>query len=164
VARRERLGHRRRLVLRAAVGYAAVLERQTVGIFELDGLGPLVIDDIGDLYTFTPLARNSSRLSIRAEGDSASKGKWWTEIGTPVRDAQMQARDLLAGAFGGRSKIIDKSLAISADRHQQSYPDPQLTAAEIARVRLSAPFRKSKNSGFGTLAPNPLQRAEIVTP
>jgi hypothetical protein len=51
VARRERLGHRRRLVLRAAAGHAAVLERQTVGIFEIDRLGPLVIDDIGDVYS-----------------------------------------------------------------------------------------------------------------
>jgi hypothetical protein len=48
-----------------------------------------------------------------------------------VRDAQMQARDLLAGTVGGRSKIIDKSLAISADRHQQSYPDPQTQARQL---------------------------------
>jgi hypothetical protein len=50
VARRETLRHRR-LVLRAAAGHAAVLERQTVGIFEIDRLGALVIDDIGDVYS-----------------------------------------------------------------------------------------------------------------
>jgi hypothetical protein len=42
-----------------------------------------------------------------------------------VGDAQMQARDLLSGTVGGRTKTIDKSLAISADHHQASYPDPQ---------------------------------------
>jgi hypothetical protein len=53
VARRERLGRSRRLVLRAAAGHAAVLERQTVEIFEIDRLGPLVIDDIGDVYSIS---------------------------------------------------------------------------------------------------------------
>jgi hypothetical protein len=48
-----------------------------------------------------------------------------------VGDAQMQARDLLAGTVGGRSKIIDKSLAISADYHQQSYPDAQTQARQL---------------------------------
>ena len=48
-----------------------------------------------------------------------------------VGDAQMQARDLLAGTVGGRSKIVDKSLAISADNHQQSYPDPQTQARQL---------------------------------
>ena len=52
VARRERLRHRR-LVLRAAAGHAAVLERQPVGIFEIDRLGPSVIDDIGDVYSIS---------------------------------------------------------------------------------------------------------------
>lgn len=46
-------------------------------------------------------------------------------------DAQMQARDLLAGTVGGRSKIADKSLAISADSHQRSYPDPQTQARQL---------------------------------
>ena len=48
-----------------------------------------------------------------------------------VGDAQMQARDLLAGTVGGRSKVIDKSPAISADRHKQSYPDPQTQARQL---------------------------------
>jgi hypothetical protein len=48
-----------------------------------------------------------------------------------VGDAQMQARDLLAGTVGGRSKIVDKSLANSADPHQQSYPDPQTQARQL---------------------------------
>ena len=49
MARRERLRHR--LLLRAVAGRAAVLERQTVGIFEIDRLGPVVIDDIDDVYS-----------------------------------------------------------------------------------------------------------------
>ena len=44
-------------------------------------------------------------------------------------DAQMQARDLLSGTVGGKAKIIDKSLAISAD--QKSYPDPQTQARQL---------------------------------
>jgi hypothetical protein len=48
-----------------------------------------------------------------------------------VGDAQMQARDLLTGTVGGRSKIVDKSPAISADPHQQSYPDPQTQARQL---------------------------------
>jgi hypothetical protein len=46
-----------------------------------------------------------------------------------IGDAQIQARDLLSGTVGGRSKIIDKSLAISAD--QKSYPDPQEQARQL---------------------------------
>jgi hypothetical protein len=46
-----------------------------------------------------------------------------------VGDAQMQARDLLSGTVGGKTKIIDKSLAISAD--QKSYPDPQTQARQL---------------------------------
>ena len=48
-----------------------------------------------------------------------------------VGDAQMQARDLLAGTVGGRPKTLDKSFAIAADRHQQSYPDPQTQARHL---------------------------------
>jgi hypothetical protein len=48
-----------------------------------------------------------------------------------VGDAQMQARDLLSGTVGGRTKTIDKSLAISADQHQKSYPDPQDQARQL---------------------------------
>jgi hypothetical protein len=48
-----------------------------------------------------------------------------------VGDAQMQARDLLAGTVGGRAKIIDKSSVISAAGHQQSYPDPQTQARQL---------------------------------
>jgi hypothetical protein len=48
-----------------------------------------------------------------------------------VGDAQMQARDLLSGTVGGRVKVIDKSLAISADHLQQSYPDPQTQARQL---------------------------------
>jgi hypothetical protein len=48
-----------------------------------------------------------------------------------VGDAQMQARDLLSGTVGGRHKIIDKSLAISADHLQQPYPDPQTQARQL---------------------------------
>ena len=48
-----------------------------------------------------------------------------------VGDAQMQARDLLSGTVGGRTKTIDKSLAISADHHQESYPDPQEQARRL---------------------------------
>jgi hypothetical protein len=54
-----------------------------------------------------------------------------------VRDAQMQARDLLSGTVGGRAKITDKSLAISADHHQKSYPDPQTQARQLILGRLS---------------------------
>jgi pseudouridine-5'-phosphate glycosidase len=46
-------------------------------------------------------------------------------------DAQMQARDLLAGTVGGRSKFSDKSLPTSADTHQQSYLDPQAQARQL---------------------------------
>jgi hypothetical protein len=45
-----------------------------------------------------------------------------------VGDAQMQARDLLSGTVGGNPKIIDRSLATSADTYQKSYPDPQTQA------------------------------------
>jgi hypothetical protein len=48
-----------------------------------------------------------------------------------IDDAQMQARDLLSGTVGGRTKIIDKSLAISADHLQKSYPDPQEQARQL---------------------------------
>jgi hypothetical protein len=48
-----------------------------------------------------------------------------------VNDAQMQARDLLSGAVGGRTKTIDKALGISADRHRESYPDPQEQARQL---------------------------------
>jgi hypothetical protein len=48
-----------------------------------------------------------------------------------VGDAQMQARDLLAGTVGGRARIIDKSPVISADGHQQTYPDPQTQARQL---------------------------------
>jgi hypothetical protein len=43
----------------------------------------------------------------------------------------MQAKDLLSGTVGGKTKIIDRSLAISADSHQQSYPDPQTQARQV---------------------------------
>ena len=46
-----------------------------------------------------------------------------------VGDAQMQARDLLSGTVGGKTKIMDKSLAILAD--QKSYPDPQTQARQL---------------------------------
>ena len=46
-----------------------------------------------------------------------------------VGDAQMQARDLLSGTVGGKTEIIDKSLAISAE--QKSYPDPQTQARQL---------------------------------
>jgi hypothetical protein len=49
--------------------------------------------------------------------------------GDRVGDAQIQARDLLAGTVGGKTKSIDKSLVISAD--QRSYPDPQTQAREL---------------------------------
>jgi hypothetical protein len=48
-----------------------------------------------------------------------------------VGDVQMQAKDLLSGTVGGKTKIIDRSLAISADSHQQSYPDPQTQARQL---------------------------------
>jgi hypothetical protein len=48
-----------------------------------------------------------------------------------VDDAQMQARDLLSGTVGGRTKTLGKSLAISADHHQKSYPDPQEQARQL---------------------------------
>jgi hypothetical protein len=48
-----------------------------------------------------------------------------------VGDAQMQARDLLSGTVGGKTKIIDRSLAISTDRYQKSYPDPQTLARQL---------------------------------
>jgi hypothetical protein len=48
-----------------------------------------------------------------------------------VGDAQMQARDLLSGTVGGRTKTIGKSLAISADHHQASYPDSQEQARRL---------------------------------
>lgn len=55
-----------------------------------------------------------------------------------VGDAQMQASDLLAGAVGGRTKVIDKSLAISADQHQKSYPDQQKQARQIILGKASS--------------------------
>jgi hypothetical protein len=48
-----------------------------------------------------------------------------------VDDAQMQARDLLSGTVGGRTKTIDKSDVISADHHQKSYFDPQEQARQL---------------------------------
>jgi hypothetical protein len=48
-----------------------------------------------------------------------------------VGDAQMQARDLLSGTVGGRTKTVDKSFAISADHRQESYPDPQDQARRL---------------------------------
>jgi hypothetical protein len=48
-----------------------------------------------------------------------------------VGDAQMQARDLLSGTVGGKTKIIDRSLAISADRYKKPYPDPQRQARRL---------------------------------
>jgi hypothetical protein len=48
-----------------------------------------------------------------------------------VGDAQTQARDLLSGTVGGKTKIIYRSLAISADRYQKSYPDPQTQAHQL---------------------------------
>jgi hypothetical protein len=48
-----------------------------------------------------------------------------------VGDAQMQARDLLAGTVGGKTKVIDQSLVILAGRHPQSYPDPQTQARQL---------------------------------
>jgi hypothetical protein len=48
-----------------------------------------------------------------------------------VGDAQMQASDLLSGNVGGRPRIIDKSLAISADHSQKSYADPQTQARQL---------------------------------
>jgi hypothetical protein len=48
-----------------------------------------------------------------------------------VGDAQMQASDLLSGNVGGRPKVIDKSLAISADHSQNAYPDPQIQARQL---------------------------------
>ena len=48
-----------------------------------------------------------------------------------VRDAQMQARDLLSGTVGGRAKIVDASPAISADGHQISNLDPQEQARQL---------------------------------
>jgi hypothetical protein len=48
-----------------------------------------------------------------------------------VGDAQMQARDLLSGSVGEKPKSLDKSLAISADRHKESYPDSQEQARRL---------------------------------
>jgi hypothetical protein len=46
-------------------------------------------------------------------------------------DAQMQARDLLSGTAGGRTKIVDESRAISADSDQTSNLDPQGQARQL---------------------------------
>jgi hypothetical protein len=54
-----------------------------------------------------------------------------------VGDAQMQARDLLSGAAGGSSKILDRPLAIGADRHQQSFPDAQTQARRMILAKSS---------------------------
>jgi hypothetical protein len=61
-----------------------------------------------------------------------------------VGDAQMQARDLLSGTVGGKTKIIDKSLASSAD--QKSYPDPQTQARQLILRKPS--FDGAKSAEF----------------
>jgi hypothetical protein len=47
----------------------------------------------------------------------------------------MQARDLLAGTVGGRSKSVDKPLANSGDPHQPPYLDPQTRLVRTVRIR-----------------------------
>jgi hypothetical protein len=46
-------------------------------------------------------------------------------------DAQVQARDLLSGAVGGRPKTVDESPANPADGHQTSGLDPQEQARQL---------------------------------
>jgi hypothetical protein len=76
-----------------------------------------------------------------------------------VGDAQIQAGDLLAGTVGGRPKIIDKSPAISADRHQESPPDPQTQARELilgkssVRGGVSRQFEAQSNSNAAVAVP-----------
>src|SRR6516162_3111649 len=70
------------VVLGKVTHHAAVLERQTVGIFEVDRLSPSVIDDVGDLYSLVaqliPLLGQRSRRTgleskmIEAGGDAQS--------------------------------------------------------------------------------------------
>jgi hypothetical protein len=48
-----------------------------------------------------------------------------------VGDAQMQARDLLSGSVGGRTKIVDESRAISPGSDQTSSLDPQEQARRL---------------------------------
>jgi hypothetical protein len=62
-----------------------------------------------------------------------------------VGDAQMQARDLLSGTVGGRAKTVDQSFAISADLHQESYPDPQ---EQARRMILGAEGSGKENAGM----------------
>jgi hypothetical protein len=50
---------------------------------------------------------------------------------TRVDEAQMQARDLLSGTVGGRTKVIDKSPGIPADHREKSYRDPQEQARQL---------------------------------
>jgi hypothetical protein len=47
-----------------------------------------------------------------------------------VDDGQMQARNLLTGTVES-AKATDRSPAISADQHQQSYPEPQEQARRL---------------------------------
>jgi hypothetical protein len=81
-----------------------------------------------------------------------------------VGDAQMQASDLLAGAVGGRTKVIDKSLAISADQHQKSYPNPQKQARQLILGKASSDDTASRE--FAVLSktvPVPARRGSAHT-
>jgi hypothetical protein len=86
-----------RVTLRTGADHAAIFERQAVRIFEVDRLGPLVVDDVGDLYAlgaqFLALLRQGSRRAglegkvIKAGGNTESAVDAGIIVRRYVRDA-----------------------------------------------------------------------------
>jgi hypothetical protein len=81
-ARHRECSPHRRLTLRTVADHATIFERQAVRIFEVDRLGPLVVDDVGDLNAlgaeFVALLHQGSRRAglegkvIKAGGNTQS--------------------------------------------------------------------------------------------
>jgi hypothetical protein len=76
-------------------------------------------------------------------------------------DAQMQARDLLTGTIEG-TKATDRSPAISAVQHRQTYPEPQEQARQLILGKPStAPASARSNDRIHT-DPQELARRMIL--
>jgi hypothetical protein len=82
-------------------------------------------------------------------------------------DAQMQARDLLSGTVGGRSKFADVSPAVSTDDRRVPTLDPQEQARELilgknfAGTTHQAASLDSKTDAIPVASVQPTRRADV---
>jgi hypothetical protein len=81
------------------------------------------------LKTFISSNTLGRRLMLASAGLLlCAKGAFAAEL---AGDVQMQARDLLSGTVGGRSKFADASSAVPTNDRQEPYLDPQDQARDL---------------------------------